>query len=69
MKSVKFCRDCRYSFKISSSELLCAHPYMVANSPDALAPVHPTGVRGSEARKLFGKCGIRGSLWEANPVT
>lgn len=69
MKSVKFCRDCKHSMESPrlKNELLCTHQDVVADMPYVLASMPMSGVWASEERKLkfFGKCGVRGKLWES----
>ncbi len=69
MKTIKLCRDCRYSIvEAGLSEIRCVHPNVLGNNPNALASATVRGVYAINERSElwpFGACGRRGALWEA----
>ena len=76
MLKVKFCKDCKWSRTDKSSyEVRCVHSSVVANDPWALTRMNTEHYEDRDfgcgkscheerSQKWFGKCGIKGKLWE-----
>ena len=72
-KSVKACRDCKYSVADTNNawELHCVHPVVNAKDAWALATARSRGTNTLHERDKDGwllwrkPCGMRGALWQA----
>lgn len=70
---IKFCKNCKYSISGGSCSLSCIHPILNINDPFvlSLSDIYASGTNTTEERKKtwFGKCGIKGKLYEPKDVT
>ena len=70
MKTVKFCKDCKWSIPDKDGwNMGCRNPAVVAEDYWTLASpkeVSYTDARSERKKTWFAKCGLKGKLWEVN---